>query len=67
MAVTLWCFLAKASPLPFMATRELAEGEPVTQQYTDAFIVVFMAAFTDAVKDAIIQILQTVTSHVSTE
>ena len=26
--------LAKASPLPFIATRELAEGEPVTQQYT---------------------------------
>src|SRR6185437_10209294 len=26
--------LAKASPLPFIATRELAEGEPVTQQCT---------------------------------
>ena len=31
--------------------------------FTDAF----MAAFTDAVKDAIIQILQIVTTHVSTE
>ena len=57
--------LAKASPLPFIATRELGEGEPVTPQYT--FHGAFMAAFTDAVKDAIMQILQTVTSHVITE
>ena len=57
--------LAKASSLPFIATRELGEGEPVTPQYT--FHGAFMAAFTDAVKDAIMQILQTVTSHVSTE
>ena len=26
--------LVKASPLPFIATRELTKGEPVTQQYT---------------------------------
>ena len=59
--------LAKTSPLPFIATRELAEGEPVTQQYMDTFMAVFMAAFTDAVKDVIMQILQIVTSLVSTE
>ena len=59
--------LARASLLPFIATRRLTKGEPVTQQYMDAFMAVFMAAFTDAVKDVIMQILQIVTSLVSTE
>ena len=57
--------LAKASPLPFIATKRLAKEEPVNQQCT--FTNAFMAAFTDAVKAAIMQILQTVTSHLSTE
>ena len=57
----------KGLPLPFIATRRLTKGEPVTQQYMDAFMVVFMAAFTDTVKEVIMQILQIVTSLVSTE
>ena len=57
--------LAKASPLPFIATRRLAEGEPVNQQCM--FYGRIMTAFTDAVKAAIMQILQTTTSHVRTE
>ena len=57
--------LAKASPLPFIAIRGLTKENPWTNsaRFTDAF----MAAFTDTVKVAIIQILQTVMSHVSTE
>ena len=54
---------SKGLPLPFIATRRLTKGEPVTQLYMDTF----MAVFTDAVKVVIMQILQTVTSHVSTE
>ena len=47
--------LAKASPLPFIATKRLAEGEPMNQQCT--FYGRIHAAFTDAVKAAIMQIL----------
>ena len=55
---------AKGLSLPFIATRELTEENLWINSacFTDAF----MAAFTDAVKNAIMQILQTVTSHVST-
>ena len=57
--------LLRASPLPFIATRGLTEENPLinSARLTDAF----MAAFTDTVKDAIMQILQTVMTHVSTE
>ena len=57
--------LAKVSSLPFIATKGLTEETPSinSARFTDAF----MAAFMDAVKVAIMQILQIVTSHVSTE
>jgi hypothetical protein len=59
--------LAKASPLPFIATRGPTEENPWinSARFTDAFMTVHLAAFTNAVKDAIMQILQN--SNVSRE